>query len=89
MMNVRHHEKTNTDPVCGMYVHGETALKEEYEGREYNFCAEGCREKFTKDPERYASTDTGEKKGWFGRFIERLARANDEEFGPKGPRCCQ
>jgi hypothetical protein len=27
------------------------------------------------------------RKGWFGRYLERLSKANEEHFDPKGPRC--
>jgi Cu+-exporting ATPase len=42
------------DPVCGMTVdppHAAGSL--EYRGQTYFFCALGCREKFTADPEKY------------------------------------
>ncbi|MFT3744655.1 MAG: heavy metal translocating P-type ATPase [Pyrinomonadaceae bacterium] len=46
----------HTDPVCKMFVTPETAAgKYEYEGKTYYFCAIGCREKFSANPERYLS----------------------------------
>lgn len=42
------------DLVCGMDVDRETAAaKMEYQGKTYFFCAENCKEKFEKDPEKY------------------------------------
>lgn len=40
------------DPICGMTVDEKTAkYKSEYKGRQYYFCAQGCKDKFEKDPE--------------------------------------
>ena len=42
------------DPVCGMEVDEKKApAKATYEGKQYAFCGEGCKEKFEQDPERY------------------------------------
>jgi P-type Cu+ transporter len=44
------------DPVCGMTVDVATARggSLEYDGTTYYFCSSGCREKFQKEPARYA-----------------------------------
>ncbi len=34
------------DPVCGLYIEEEMALKLQYEGRTYYFCSEKCRDEF-------------------------------------------
>lgn len=42
------------DPVCGMtVVESPTAIKTEYKGKTYYFCAPGCKAAFEKDPEKY------------------------------------
>jgi YHS domain-containing protein len=42
------------DPVCEMEVDEKTAAAAyEYNGKTYYFCALGCKERFTKDPERF------------------------------------
>ncbi len=41
------------DPVCGMMVDSHGRLSARHGGQVYHFCSEGCRAKFTKDPERY------------------------------------
>ena len=42
------------DPVCGMTVDPATTRHHaEHGGTAYHFCCEGCRAKFTTDPERY------------------------------------
>ncbi|MGM0568132.1 MAG: YHS domain-containing protein [Elusimicrobiota bacterium] len=47
-------KKKEIDPVCNMKVKKKTApAKAEYKGKEYFFCAPGCKEKFKKDPEKY------------------------------------
>jgi YHS domain-containing protein len=49
------------DPVCGMEVDEKTAkFKTEYKGTTYYFCAQGCKEMFEKDPEKYLK---GSKSG--------------------------
>jgi YHS domain-containing protein len=35
-----------TDPVCGMAIDMGTAVKAEWEGQLYYFCAKGCRDEF-------------------------------------------
>ncbi|MCB2187982.1 MAG: YHS domain-containing protein [Deltaproteobacteria bacterium] len=54
----------------------------EYQGRAYFFCAPGCRDKFLHDPGAYIKP-----KGWWRRYLDRLTRVNEREFGGKGP-CC-
>ena len=44
-----------TDPVCKMDVDSKTAKwKSDYKGKEYYFCAPGCKAAFDKDPDKYA-----------------------------------
>jgi len=42
-----------TDPVCGMKIEKERALSAKWEGRIYYFCAKGCRDEFTQEPEGF------------------------------------
>ena len=43
------------DPVCKMTVDEKTAkLVSEYNGKNYYFCAPGCKKKFDTDPEKFA-----------------------------------
>jgi YHS domain-containing protein len=43
-----------TDPVCGKQVDDElSAIKEDYDGRTFNFCSEECEERFQVNPEPY------------------------------------
>lgn len=74
------------DPVCGMEViPGKTKLVTVHEGHSYWFCDRACREAFEANPRKYLNP---RPKGWLGRFLERLAKANQEEFGRKGGHCC-
>jgi YHS domain-containing protein len=42
------------DPVCKMNVdEKKAAATYEYKGKTYYFCAVGCKQAFTKDPEKY------------------------------------
>ena len=43
------------DPVCGMQVdEREPAAKASFEGRDYYFCSQSCKEKFEQNPSQYA-----------------------------------
>ncbi|MFB3815481.1 MAG: YHS domain-containing protein [Terriglobales bacterium] len=44
---------TEVDPVCGMAVNLEKAVKYEYKGKTYYFCCDACMEAFKADPEKY------------------------------------
>ncbi|HUP91065.1 MAG TPA: heavy metal translocating P-type ATPase [Solimonas sp.] len=41
------------DPVCGMTVNPATARSFEHAGQPYYFCSEGCRTKFSANPQQY------------------------------------
>ena len=79
---------TFIDPVCGMRVFPErTKLVSVYKGRSYWFCAEGCREAFEQNPGKFLEPKPRKRLGWVRRFLDRLARANKQEFGSAGPKC--
>jgi uncharacterized protein len=42
-----------TDPVCGMKVDRDKAVRLEHAGRTYSFCSEHCRSQFEADPDAY------------------------------------
>jgi YHS domain-containing protein len=74
------------DPVCGMKVSpGETKRVALYQGHSYWFCANGCRAAFEANPKKYL--DGKKRKGWFRRYMDRLRKANEQEFGASGPKC--
>lgn len=53
--------KTETkDPICGMIVNKETALKTEKDGETFYFCGDHCRQKFLSLP---AGVKPEEKSG--------------------------
>jgi len=73
------------DPVCGMTVDPDkTDLLAVFQGDNYYFCAEGCRIAFENKPLKYLKP---KRKGWLGRYMDRLARANEKSFGCAGPKC--
>ncbi len=47
-----------TDPVCGMTVERDKSVLFEWLGQEFYFCAQGCRNEFASDPERFISDNT-------------------------------
>jgi len=44
------------DPVCGMSVQREKAVQQEWQAREYFFCARGCRDEFMANPAAFLSS---------------------------------
>ena len=77
--------ETKTDPVCGMKMDpGRTDWVTTFEGISYYFCAEGCRKAFEGKPQKYLKP---KRKGWLGRYMDRMARANRIVFGSEGPKC--
>jgi YHS domain-containing protein len=73
------------DPICGMEVsESQAAASMEYKGQRFYFCSLSCYDAFDKGPERYVIS---EKQGWWGRFLSRLAKANQETYGGKAPKC--
>ncbi len=46
--------KKEIDPVCKMKVEKNTAFKSIYNDKEYYFCAANCKQKFDKEPQKYA-----------------------------------
>jgi P-type Cu+ transporter len=82
-------EKAAIDPVCGMdVVPGKTKLVAVHEGHSYWFCAGACREAFEKNPGKYLGKDAAKHMGMFGRFLHRLSRANEQEYGKGGKASC-
>ncbi len=79
---------SHIDPVCGMEVDpGKTRLVAIYQGHSYWFCSEDCREAFEANPRKYLEVKPEKRKGWFGRYLDRMARANKDQFGGGGPKC--
>lgn len=51
------------DPICGMEVdEKKAAATSTYKGKPYYFCAKSCKEKFDKEPQKWAGGQK-EKKG--------------------------
>jgi YHS domain-containing protein len=81
---IQQSERNNIDPVCGMKVDPARAgFTSTHKGRTYYFCAEQCKRAFDSKPDHYIKP-----KGFFGRFLERLAKTNEKTFGSGGPSCC-
>ena len=71
---------TNTviDPVCGMQVDPcKTGLTADYQDTRFYFCAAACLKAFEEEPEKYQDPKSGQKKGWWGRYLSRLNKATD------------
>lgn len=69
-----HAKKQNyIDPVCGMSVDPDTAAaKTCHNGVQIYFCAEGCKQAFLADPDKFK---TQKRKGFWKRYLDRLGKA--------------
>lgn len=43
----------STDPVCGMAIERDEAIKIDWEGQQFYFCSRGCRDEFASHPEQF------------------------------------
>ena len=69
--------KAATDPVCGMdVIPSTTDITAEIDGNTYYFCAEGCRNSFVKDPQKYLCSPPTKKKGIWKRYLARLEKSS-------------
>ena len=79
-------ESTNTeqafiDPVCRIKVEpGVTRMVSLYQGHSYWFCSPECREVFETNPRKHLEKKPAKRKGWLGRHLNRLAKANQREW---------
>jgi len=72
------------DPVCFMKVSPDKRdFMLTYKMRTYYFCAEGCRKAFEANPDKYLEPKPTKRKGWWGRYLERLNKAT----GGKSQKC--
>ena len=70
-------KKTVVDPVCGMAVDPvPKGIITTLDGETYYFCAEDCRQSFEKNPQKFLNPKPAKKKGIWGRYLERLEKAN-------------
>ena len=73
MMSAQARTTKMIDPVCGMEVDPATAAAETcHNGIKVFFCAEGCRDAFLADPERYTKP---KHKGFWRRYLARMEKA--------------
>ena len=55
--------KPEVDPVCKMFVTPESAAASfEFDGKNYYFCAQGCKDRFAAEPDRFLA-ESGTKTG--------------------------
>lgn len=81
--------KFAVDPVCGMKVDpGTTGLMNIYQEKAYYFCSKACRKEFEEAPYKCLKAKLSKPKGWWRRYLERLAKSNEELFGGRS-NCCQ
>jgi len=64
------------DPVCLMTVDPtKSSHHYDYKAGKYHFCAESCLKAFESKPEKYLSHKRPKRKGWWGRYLDRLNKA--------------
>ncbi len=73
------------DPVCTAHLKEENIKSTAtFKGEMYYFCCPSCQEKFLHNPQKYVSA-TNTK--WWKRFLQRLEKASEEEYGNSKPSC--
>lgn len=73
------------DPVCGMSVKEEGAAHLiHFEHETLYFCSTQCKETYAQ---RSTMKKTAKKKGFFAKFLEKLAKDNNDTFGGTPPKC--
>jgi len=73
------------DPVCGMDVEEKGAAHLlHFEHETLYFCSKQCKEAYAQPSTMKKAT---RKKGFFARFLEKLAKDNNETFGGTPPKC--
>jgi YHS domain-containing protein len=83
-MTATSNEHNFVDPVCHMKVTKISKVPSfAFESETYHFCADSCRKAFMADPEKYLKAKTTKRKGFWGRYLDRLNKAT----GGKPP-CC-
>ena len=76
---------TFIDPVCLMQIEPSGKnITSTHQMRTYYFCAEKCRDAFKADPDKYLESNSPKRKGWWGRYLNRLNKVT----GGKPPKCC-
>ena len=74
------------DPVCGVEVdEKKAAVKFQYQGKTYVFCAPSCKAKFEKAPEKYVGTGKAGKRE-VRPATAGSARSTRRTTKPAGPR---
>ena len=73
------------DPICGMDVKEEGApYTLHLKHRTLYFCSSSCKDTYTRQS---SMKKTGGKKGIFTRFLEKLAKENEQSYGGTPPKC--
>jgi len=73
------------DPICGMDVQEKGALHILHlEHGTFYFCSNQCKETYVQ---RSKMKKKVKKKGVFTKFLEKLAKDNNETFGGSPPTC--
>jgi len=72
------------DPVCGMDIKEKgNQHRLHFEHETVYFCSKQCKEKYQYPGKKYAL----KKKGPFVRFLEKLAKDNEQTYGGTPPKC--
>ncbi len=74
----------HVDPVCQMKVTNSSKVPPfTFRSDTFYFCADACRNAFISNPDKFLEVKPAKRKGWWGRYLERLNKAT----GGKTPRC--
>ena len=83
-MNTQTTDKYLVYPVCQMKVSKEGEVPPfMFHSHAYHFCTDSCRKAFIADPEKYLKSKPAKRKGWWGRYLDRVRKATGGT-----PPCC-
>lgn len=73
------------DPICEMDIQERDARHIlHFEHETLYFCSNQCKETYTQ---RSKTKKSAKKKGFFAKFLEKLAKDNNDTFGGTPPTC--
>ena len=83
-MTANNNKHQFVDPVCQMKVTKNNKVPTfTFHSKTYYFCAEGCREAFISDPDKFLMVKPEKRKGLWARYLDRLNKATNGK-----PPCC-
>jgi len=72
------------DPVCGNQVTDSNAPTSTYQGTQYRFCGQACKQKFDGNPQQYAKSQQAGVSGQSGQSAQSGQQQQKRSGGGAG-----